>query len=69
MLFATVLTFFLALIMLIAGPKWRRKIVNVLDAPARRKAMNAIGVIAELLRRYLLARTVLGMATAALYVA
>lgn len=68
-LFATVLVFFLSLIMLIEGPKWRQKIVDVLDAPARRKAMNAIGVIADRLRRYLLARTILGVVTAALYVA
>lgn len=66
-LFATVLTFFLTLIMLIEGPKWRQKIVNVLDKPASDKAMNAIGVIADRLRRYLLARTILGVVTAALY--
>lgn len=68
-LFATVLVFFLTLIMLIEGPKWRQKIVDVLDGPARRKAMNAIGVIADRLRGYLLARTILGVVTAALYVA
>ena len=68
-LFATVLVFFLTLIMLVEAPKWRQKIVNLLDASERRKAMNAIDVIAELLRVYLVARTILGVITAILYAA
>ena len=66
---ATVLIFFLTLIMLIERLKWREKMVNVLDASGRRKAMDAIGIIADRLRRYLLARTILGVITAVLYVA
>lgn len=65
----TVLVFFLTLIMLIEGPIWRRKIVNVLEAPGRSKAMESVGIIAERLRGYLVARTILGVITAALYVA
>ena len=67
-LFATVLVFFLTLIMLIEGPKWRQKMVNVLEGPARGKAVECIDVISDLLCRYLIARTVLGAVTAALYV-
>ena len=67
-LFATVLVFFLTLLMLIEGPKWRQKVVNVLDPSAGREAMDATGTIASLLRRYLLARTILGVITAVLYV-
>ncbi|WP_375262680.1 AI-2E family transporter [Palleronia sp.] len=68
-LFATVLVFFLTLIMLVEGPRWRQKIVCLLEAPARRKAMHAVDMIAGLLRRYLMARTILGILTAVLYVA
>lgn len=68
-LFATVLVFFLTLIMLIEAPRWRQKVVCLLEAAARRKAMHAVDMITELLRRYLLARTVLGAITAVLYVA
>lgn len=65
----TVLVFFLTLLMLIEGPKWQQKIANLLDVPARQGAMESIRVIGDLFRRYLLARTVLGLATAALYAA
>lgn len=68
-LFATFLVFFLTLIMLIEGPRWRQKVVCLLEVAARRKAMHAVDMITELLRRYLLARTVLGAITAVLYVA
>ena len=68
-LFATVLVFFLTLLMLIEGPKWRQKVYNVLDTSAGREAMDATGIIAGKLRRYLLARTILGVITVVLYVA
>lgn len=68
-LFATVLVFFLTLIMLIEGPKWRQKVVTVLDTSGRHKAMESVGNIGDLLRRYLVARTIMGVLTAILYVA
>lgn len=64
-----VLIFFLTLLMLVEGASWRRKVVNVLDPSARQGALESVGVIASKLRRYLLARTILGVLTAALYVA
>ncbi len=63
----TVLVFFLTLLMLSEGPNWREKMTTVLDAPARRNAMDSVQVIGDRLRRYLLARTVLGLITAVLY--
>ena len=42
--------------------------MTVLDDGGREKAMDSIGVIAAKLRRYLVARAVLGIVTAALYV-
>lgn len=69
MLLALALIFFLTLLMLIEAPKWRDKIATVLGSAGRQGAMDSIGVIAAKLRRYLLARTILGFATAVLYVA
>lgn len=66
-LFSAVLVFFLTLIMLVEGPDWRRKISTVLDNQAREKSMDSVGIIADRLRRYLVARTVLGGITALLY--
>ncbi len=40
----------------------------MVDAPARREIFDSLGAIAALLRRYILARAVLGLATALLYV-
>lgn len=65
-LFATVLVFFLTLIMLIEAPRWRQKIGNILNRSAHDKTMESIIVISRLLRRYLMARTVLGIVTAVL---
>lgn len=69
MLAAMVLVFFLTLLMLIEGPTWREKVASLMGRSSRRETMDALDVIARRLRRYLLARTVLGMITAALYVA
>jgi AI-2 transport protein TqsA len=66
---AVVLILFLTLIMLIEAPRWREKIVTVLGNSGRQKTMDSIGVIVAKLRRYLLARTILGIVTAALYAA
>lgn len=67
-LVATLLVIFLTLIMLVEAPEWRRKIDSVLHASTRNAAVDAIAVISALLRRYLIARTILGVITAALYV-
>lgn len=67
-LFATVLVIFLTLIMLIEAPKWRQKLACVADGRARQDITEAAAVIATLLRRYLVARTILGVLTALFYV-
>jgi AI-2 transport protein TqsA len=66
--FATLLVLFLTLFMLIEAPRWRRKLGAVLSEPRHRKTLDTAGVIAERLRRYLVARVAIGAATAALYV-
>lgn len=68
MLGAVVLVLFLTFIMLIEGPSWRQKIISLCSPSVRDKALESVGTIADRLRRYLLARTVLGLVTAALYV-
>ncbi|MFC0199366.1 AI-2E family transporter [Paracoccus rhizosphaerae] len=68
-LFATVLVIFLTLIMLIEAPKWQKKVAAVSDGGTRQDVHESTAVIASLLRRYLLARTILGVLTAILYVA
>lgn len=64
---AAVLVFFLTLLMLIEAPAWRRKSATAMSAPARDNTSDSVQVIAERLRRYLLTRTVLGIATGVLY--
>jgi len=64
---ATVLVFFLTLIMLIEGPTWRAKIVSMLTESSQQKVSDSIDIIADRLRRYLLARTIIGLLTAMLY--
>ncbi len=66
---ALIIIFFLTLLMLIEGPKWRSKLASVLDTPTKRDWFESLGLIAERLRRYLLARTILGVITGVLYVA
>lgn len=68
MLGAVVLVLFLTFIMLIEGPSWRQKIISLCSPSVRDKALESVGTIADRLRRYLLARTILGLVTAALYV-
>lgn len=65
---AAVLVFFLTLLMLVEAPRWRAKIATLIDASSREDTFEAIGVIAQRLRRYLLVRLVLGLLTAMLYV-
>jgi AI-2 transport protein TqsA len=65
---AMVLILFLTLIMLIEGPDWRAKIHNILGSADQKTAMRSVDVIADRLRRYLVARTLLGIFTAGLYV-
>ncbi|MDX5403727.1 MAG: AI-2E family transporter, partial [Rhodobacterales bacterium] len=64
---AIVLVFFLTLIMMIEGTEWRLKVGAIMDSSAREKTLDSISIIADRLRRYLLARVVLGIVTAALY--
>ncbi|TGN61822.1 AI-2E family transporter [Paracoccus liaowanqingii] len=67
-LFATVLVIFLTLIMLIEAPRWRQKLACVTAGRTRRDVIESAAVISTLLRRYLVARTVIGVVTALLYV-
>jgi AI-2 transport protein TqsA len=64
---ATALVFFFTLLMLIETPRWRSKLADVLTGSETRESFEAVGVIADRLRRYLLARTILGVLTALLY--
>ena len=66
---ATVIVFFLTLLMLIEGPRWRKKTEALLDRSARQDGLESVGIIMQRLRRYLGVRTVLGVLTAVLYVA
>lgn len=65
---ALIIIFFLTLLMLIEAPHWRSKMASILDRGEKRDWFDSLGLIAERLRRYLLARTVLGLITAALYI-
>ncbi len=64
-----VLVFFLTLLMLIEAPRWSAKLQAVTTRRTEHETHDVLAVIAAKLRRYLLARTVLGIATAALYAA
>lgn len=62
-----ILVFFLTLMMLIEGRKWRDKMLLLVRPSSEGGAMRAVGEIAERLRKYLWARTMIGAATAFLY--
>ncbi|MFZ3585189.1 AI-2E family transporter, partial [Loktanella sp. DJP18] len=62
-----VLIFFLTLIMLIERVSWRVKLETVLGSTDQRTAMRSVTIIADRLRRYLVARAILGVLTAGLY--
>lgn len=64
---AMALVFFFTLLMLIETPRWRGKLAGLLTGSETRESFEAVGVIADRLRRYLLARTILGVLTALLY--
>ena len=66
---AAVLVFFLTLMMLVEGPRWRKKIAAICSRPTRKNVLEAIGIIADRLRNYIWARTILGVMTAVIYVA
>ncbi|SFH26551.1 Predicted PurR-regulated permease PerM [Palleronia marisminoris] len=66
---AAVLVFFLTLMMLIESPRWQKKVATLSSEPSRQDTRESVGVIADRLRRYLWARTILGVLTAFLYVA
>lgn len=63
---AVVLILFLSLLMLVEAPRWRAKL-GTLAGDRRAEWEEVAGVIAAKLRQYLLIRTALGIATAALY--
>lgn len=60
---------FLTLLMLIEAPLWRRKLTGILGDSQKQDWGESLAVISQRLRRYLLARVVLGLATGALYTA
>lgn len=66
---AAVLVFFLTLMMLVEGPRWRKKIAAICSRPTRKSVLEATDIIADRLRDYLWARTILGVMTAVIYVA
>jgi AI-2 transport protein TqsA len=63
-----VLVFFLTLLMLIEGPKWRKKLRALGASTPEGEVTDAVGEIAERLRKYLWTRTIIGALTALLYV-
>ncbi|WP_299819625.1 AI-2E family transporter [uncultured Jannaschia sp.] len=63
-----VLIFFLTLLMLIEAPLWKEKVAS-LAGGSRHDALEAVGVVAERLRWYLLARAFMGLLTGILYMA
>ncbi|MGZ3218141.1 AI-2E family transporter [Paracoccus sp. T5] len=67
LLIATVAVIFLTLLMLIEREKWSQKLATMLSGRSRRDAMETIAIIADLMRRYLMTRTVLGVTTGLLY--
>ena len=62
-----VLVFFLTLLMLLEAAQWRDKSSSALPREADRRALSSVSAIAARLRRYMIARTVLGVLTAAAY--
>ena len=68
MLAGIILAVFLTLMMLVEGGRWRRKLAELADGEARDEWLHTFSVVSRKLRRYLLARTAVGVLTAALYV-
>lgn len=58
---------FLILMMLIEAPRWQAKLEAIASSRTDRDIRHSLFVIAARLRRYLLTRTILGIATAGLY--
>lgn len=63
-----VLVFFLTLLMLVEGTAWRDKLMALAAPSSETEAVSAVGEIAGRLRKYLWARTIMGILTAILYV-
>jgi AI-2 transport protein TqsA len=61
-----VLVFFLTLLMLIERPRWRKKVLAVTGSGGDR-GLDPFAVVAERVRAYLWARTILGALTGVLY--
>lgn len=62
-----VLVVFLALMMLVDAPGWRRRIARVAGEERRDKTLQAITVMGRLVRRFVLVRAAMGLVTAVLY--
>jgi len=62
-----VLVVFLALMMLVDAPGWRRRIARVAGEERRDKTLQAITVMGHLVRRFVLVRAAMGLVTAVLY--
>ncbi len=62
-----VLIFFLTLLMLMEAPRWQAKLVSIIGDGSDRNWSSSLDIIAARLRRYLLARTIIGLATGVLY--
>jgi AI-2 transport protein TqsA len=61
------LVFFLTLLMLVEAPRWREKLRLIGDRNGESEALRATHAIAGGIRRYLWARTLLGLLTGVLY--
>lgn len=62
-----VLAIFLALILLVDAPGWRRRAARALGPERADGAAHVLGVVGRQVRRFLMVRTALGLATAVLY--
>lgn len=63
-----VLIVFLTLLMLVEQPRWHAKL-DTLQGSSAGEWLHTVGTVAAKIRRYLLARTILGLLTAVLYAA
>ena len=67
-IFSLILVFFVTLFILIEGPRWREKLGAVTQDATQDRWIGAVDVVAHKLRLFLLARFVVGLLTAVLYV-
>jgi AI-2 transport protein TqsA len=62
-----VLTIFLALMMLVDAPSWRRRVARVAGERRRDEALETMAVMGRMVRRFVLVRAAMGLVTALLY--